>query len=77
VNGHTLLRANTAFIVVLLMTCDAPSGSARVRRDSTRPDTLRIVQDSARIRDSSTVAVPAPADSDPPCFASHFGLPCR
>jgi len=78
VSGRTLVRLNAAFIVVLLLTCDAPPRSARAPRDSTRGDSVRMIADSTRLRDSSAPrVVAAPVDSDPPCFASHFGLPCR
>jgi len=76
---RTLTRINIAFIVLLVLTCDAPPPRA-ARRNSR--DTLRLIRadssrDSVALRDSQRTASSAAADSDPPCFASHFGLPCK
>ena len=79
-SARTLVRLNVAFIVLLLLTCESPppravrSGAGRSPRD-----TLRLNRDSMPMPDSATLAKapPVQADSDRPCFASHFGLPCR
>jgi hypothetical protein len=72
--------------LVLMVGCsrgNRADGGRGVRDDSTARTAARPTMgdtaaqaDSGRRRDTAAVRDAALAE-DPPCFASHFGLPCR
>lgn len=80
------MTRNIVFGLVLMVGCgrgDRPAERRAVSEDSSSRATTQPAHvdsaaraDSSGRRDTAAVGATVPAN-DPPCFASHLGLPCQ